>query len=85
MKDKTGLVWLKDIPKEHQQKFKEDLGAFKGGPIFKRLQKILAEEEDNLSRSRTSIDLYDSPSWAHKQAFINGQLYALRILKDLIS
>ena len=85
MKSKTGLAWLKDIPKDRQEQFKDDLGAFRSGPILEKLRKILSEEEDKLARQRLSVDLFDTPNWASRQAFVNGQLSALRLIKELIS
>ena len=85
MKEKIPLMWLKDIPEPHRTKFKEDLGHFKNGPIFERLKKILSEEEGKISNQRLSVDSFDQPNWPHKQAFVNGQLSILRLIKELIS
>lgn len=84
MSNKVGLTWLKDIPKANQDQFKEDLGSFKNGPIFNKLRSILSDEEDRLSRQRLSVEIFDSPNWANKQAFVNGQLSAIRLIKELI-
>lgn len=59
---------LKD--KAAKQKFEEDVHHYLAQPIFTRLRQILNQEKETLTRETD----YDNPSWAHKQAHINGRL-----------
>ena len=54
--------------------------------VFERLTQILDEKERDLNLKEVSIETYNQPNWAERQAHHNGYrscLHALRKLIDL--
>lgn len=50
--------------------------------VVGRIKELIAEYETELRQIETKMDTYDSPSWACKQAHINGRRQELnRFLK----
>jgi len=73
-------VWFQDLPKEEQEKFKElVLGSKK---VLDKLSKIVYNM--GVSGEKVNVDQYDSPSWSHKQAHLNGYNAALRDVLDIL-
>lgn len=64
--------------------FKDDEGLliwFKSA-YSTRLVEVLIDAEKQLMSSRLAD--YDTPSWAYKQADVNGRLAIIKLLKDLL-
>lgn len=63
--------------------FKDDEGliSYFNLPYTKQLLKILDNASQQLERSAD----YDCPSWAYKQADINGRLAIIKLIKDLLN
>lgn len=53
--------------------------------VLGRLREILEEDIAALSRREVRMDSYDSPSWAYRQAHLNGVAQTLQGLRDLLS
>lgn len=51
--------------------------------LLDRLKKILYNMEEG--RNRSVLGDYDTPSWSHKQAHLNGESAALRKVIELIT
>ncbi len=51
--------------------------------LLDRLKKILYNMEEG--KNRSVVGDYDTPSWSHKQAHLNGESAALRKVIDLIT
>lgn len=78
-------VWtqhLRNKPEEKQQ-FEEYVKSSK--LLINRLNDILDEFDKSLERSETSLEAFDNPNWAYKQAFMNGYRGCLQKLKTAIS
>lgn len=52
--------------------------------LLSRLNDILSEYEKEISKQELKLDSYDSPSWSHKQAHLNGRRQSINRIKDLI-
>lgn len=52
--------------------------------VLTRLKEILHEHETEVTNTQFSLSDFDSPSWALKTAYRNGQLSVLKQLKNLI-
>ena len=52
--------------------------------VLTRLKGILEEKDQEVQSTSFSLSDFDSPAWAQKTAFRNGQLSVLRQLKELI-
>lgn len=72
---------LKDT--EEVKRFKSYLWNSKG--VLDRQFEILCDEERALDNKETDADQYESPSWAARQADINGYRRCLRKMKSLIT
>lgn len=78
------IVWTKNLDTpEEKERFESTVKSAK--PVLKRLTDLLIEEEDALDRSEINPDVYESASWASKQAHKNGQRSMIRKIKNLIN
>jgi len=71
------IRWFNNLPKQDQDKFKQEVLNSK-----KVLDKLLEIVYNMRVESRTND--YDSPSWAFKQADMNGYNRALEEIATLI-
>lgn len=71
--------WLKGFKGEALEKRKKELASYKNA--FQALEKLL--REDFFEEGKSIAD-YDSPSWSHKQADMNGANRKLRSVLSLI-
>ena len=53
--------------------------------LLDRLSDIIREMEEDLTQKELSMDTYDSPAWAAKQADINGSRRTIRAIQKLIT
>lgn len=53
--------------------------------VLGRLQRIISGKLDQVNASETKLSVYDTPSWANKQAHINGYKQAYREIEELLS
>jgi hypothetical protein len=77
------IAWTKHLP---PGKSKEDFEKIirNSVMVMSRLRDIINEKEQELSRSETTEKDFETPSWAYKQAYRNGQRATLRDLKSLL-
>lgn len=52
--------------------------------ILDRLKALIAERELSVEASERSLAQFDKPNWAEKQAFKNGFMSCMQIVKTLI-
>lgn len=76
--------WYQGVSEKEKQTHGRDIVNFINGPFVKQLLDILARYEDTLDRGAINPDAYENPSWAYRQAHINGERHALKIIKDLL-
>ena len=77
-------AWTKNLQtQEEKDRFESSLKSAK--LVFKRLNQLLIEEEEDIDRSELVLDTYESANWASKQAHKNGQRSMLRKIKNLIN
>ena len=76
------VEWTKNLQTE-QEKKDFSLQLFGNRRIMDRLKDILQDKENHLDRTETDIRVFESPNWAYRQAFKNGQREALGFLKKL--
>lgn len=80
MADKLKTVWFQDLPKSEQEDFKKIvLGSKK---VLDKLSKIVYNRYNDGELVKTND--YDSPSWSHKQAHLNGKREAYQEILDLL-
>lgn len=78
------MTWTRNLKTvEEKERFENSLRGAK--IVLDRLVQILDEEEKDIDFSETSINTYETPNWASKQAHKNGQRAALRKIKQLVS
>lgn len=76
--------WTKNLrDPEAKSKFENQIYSAKA--VLDRVNTLLDEQLKNLDRSETDISVFDSPNWAERQAFKNGQRKSLQDLKTLVS
>lgn len=75
------LQWFSNLPKAEQDDFKKSLLSSK-----KTLDRLLEICYNSIKDGESSkLTDYDSPSWSHKQAHLNGYAAAYREIIQLIS
>lgn len=78
---KLNSAWTHGLSGPEKQQIEETV---KGSTILlDRLTKILYNMQE--SKAATVLADYDSPSWSHKQAHLNGQLDIIRKLADILT
>lgn len=77
------VEWTKHLATE-EEKINLRNQILSAKPVLKRLKDILTEKEWALDRSEMSIDAYNTPNWAERQAHKNGNREALGFLKKLV-
>lgn len=76
-------MWVKHL--QDPQARKDFEGLLRNNvQLFTRLEQILVEELDKITRSETNSDDFSDPNWSHKQAFRNGSKAQLSKLTELI-
>lgn len=79
----TSVAWFKDITDPQIRQHIEELLQ---NETFKEVfLKIIDELEAQEERIIYKLTTYDSPSWAYKQADLNGAKRAYRTMRALIS
>lgn len=53
--------------------------------VLGRLREIVEGKLDTANRSEIKLSVYDTPSWAAKQAHVNGYKQAFREIEELLS
>lgn len=66
---------------EDVKRFKQHI--YNAKSVLERLTAIMKDKETTLDRSETSIESYESPSWAARQAHKNGYRQCLQELYTL--
>jgi hypothetical protein len=81
----TGISteWIRGLPKDEQEDFEKSLRH--STVVLSRLVALLDEQLKNLDRIENSVEVYDSPSWAYKQAHINGERSRLTKIRQLFN
>lgn len=77
------IDWIKNLPKDEAVEFEKTLRH--STIVLSRLSEILDEQIKNLDRQEMTSEAYDSPSWAYKQAHLNGERSRLTKVKQLLS
>lgn len=73
--------WFSHLPKSEQEEFKKYI--LSSQKVLDRLKEICYNTIND--GVKTSFEDYDSPSWSHKQADLNGYLRAHRELIELLT
>ena len=71
---------LREVPKEDHTSFRKELAA--GNRIVTAL--VAALEREIVELAKTSAADYDTPSWSHKQAHLNGKLDSLKHVTSML-
>lgn len=78
---KINEVWLKGLVGPEREKMKEEVLSSEN--LLDKLSKILYNIQE---KKQTSVLAdYDTPSWSHKQAHLNGEAAGIRKVLEIIS
>lgn len=83
MRKGVATDWIKNLPKDEQEEFEKTLRH--STAVLSRLGVIVDEKLNGLEREENSLQVYDSPSWAFKQAHLNGERAGLTKIKQLLA
>jgi hypothetical protein len=75
--------WIKTTPQDRRAGFEE--AVRNSVTALGRLYELLDEWEEELNRAETKLADFESPNWAVKQAYRNGDRSRIRKLRDLLS
>jgi hypothetical protein len=77
------IGWVKHLKTDDsKEEFKKMVMA--SAPVLRVLKALLIEEKRNLEISETNPRDFDTPNWAEKQAFRNGERRGLKLVEDLL-
>lgn len=77
--------WFKNIPSSDRKRKEEFEGVIRNSTTaFTRLQEIIKDKENILTSSMKKDHSFESPTWAHHQAFHLGKLAAYEELLQLL-
>jgi hypothetical protein len=84
---KNNVISLKWFKGERDKKAREDFEKIlrNDGIVLGRLRDIIDELRAEVERQETSIEDFDSPSWALKQASRLGEKRGLNKVRDLLT
>lgn len=74
--------WVKHLDQADRPKFEEAVRA--DVFVLSRLNAILDEMEDEITREENSLEQFKDPNWHYKQAFRLGDRYRIEKLKELL-
>lgn len=77
-------VWTQHLPDPDAKKDFQSL-LLNSTQVLGRFKELLEGREKAILNFETSVDSYDNPSWAFKQAHANGRRAELKELKDLLN
>lgn len=75
------VFWIQGIPEEKRADF---VSSVLSSPVTRKLREYLHNRLSSLEL-REEKNLYDNPSWSHKQAHINGNREIVKELLLLLS
>lgn len=80
---RLSVLWTKHLSSDQN---KEDfVAAIANSTVaLGRLCELITEFETEINSKELSLEEYDSPSWAYKQAHLNGQRSAYKKLKTIL-
>jgi hypothetical protein len=81
MAKRVNTAWTQGLSPD--EKLKVEGAVLTDTILLDRLSKILYNMQEK--RETTVLGDYDSPSWSHKQAHINGQLDVIKQLQEILS
>lgn len=81
---RPSLEWTSHIKDPVKKKEFEDL-LFNSTTILNRLSDVLRSKGLSLARVEGNMEEYDNPSWAFKQAHVNGRKQELKTVLQLIT
>lgn len=74
--------WTEHLNTEQSERFKNHILGSRD--ILERLTDILNERERDMDLQELSLDNYNQPNWAERQAHMNGFRSCLHYVKKLI-
>jgi len=77
---KINSIWTQGLPPQDKPVMEQQVKDAK--IVLDRLVQMLYNMQEK--RETTVLEDYDTPSWSHKQAHLNGQAAMLRQLMDML-
>lgn len=77
-------IWIKHLPGEKERAAFEDT-LRRSLVVLSRLRDILDEELTTLEEKEFNPSTFTEPSWPYNEAYILGQKYRIKKLKDLLN
>lgn len=78
---KINESWLRGLSGQEREEMKQLV--LNSEKVLDKLDKMLYNMQ--VKKSETVLTDYDTPSWSHKQAHLNGELAALKRVRDLVT
>lgn len=78
------LKWFGTLTGEGKKNFHQLIVTNATNKVIIRLREIIEQQKKEIERLELTPAEYDNPSWATKQAYFNGQKYAMKQILDLL-
>lgn len=85
MSKQLPLDWTKHLANQPEDKDNLEKTIRNSTTTLTRLLDVLEEKKSTINTIETSIKSYDDPSWAYKQAYLNGKRASLEEVINLLS
>lgn len=83
MKKALKTIWTQHLPPEEKEDFEKLIGY--STRVLSRVKQMIEIRERDILSLETKQEEYHNPSWAYKQAHLNGRKAELKELKELFN
>ena len=77
-------IWTQGLTDQEKPEVLRLLELEADSPFLKRLLQVLDLKKQNLETSERTLEAYDNPNWAYKQAHNNGAIQMISFIEKLI-
>lgn len=80
---RISTAWISGLTTDEKPEFVRLLRNNFTGTVMDRFQDILIKSVESVEVKEASMSQYDSPSWAYRQAHLNGYKEAINFVNSL--
>lgn len=77
------IQWIANVINNEEEKESFETYVKNNQRLLKRLNEIISQKQMLLMAKEFNINSYETPSWSHVQAHINGRMEALEEIRQL--
>jgi len=78
------LKWFGNKSGEEKKSFHQLIASNATNKVIIKLRQMIEQDKSEIERLEITPDAMDNGNWANKQAYFNGQKYAMKQILDLL-